>query len=455
MISIHRSSALTTLPGIALIASLWCAVPSLAAQESTVGQVSLLIGDARLVRRGGQAEALRRGATIQVGDRIETSANGHVHLHFVDNAAVSVRPDSVLEIQAYRYDASQPQLNEVKLHVERGISRSISGQATEHDKNRFRLNTPVAAIGVRGTDFIVQTSDADMRASVAEGAIVVSALGAGCPASGLGPCSGGQTSVLSADMGRLMVEVRRGERTARLVPLAGQALVAGQSQLEDSHVAQRTAEGNARAAGMAAGQAFQLNDEAAASLLTIAAASVPPPNSAPDAQAQMAWGRYTFLPAANDKVSQLAVLASRGRDAAVGTADFTLFRAHDASNPEHLLTTNEASVSFRLSRGQATYESATGGIEAAALRGQLTLDFAQRTFSTALELSAASGAQADLKVAGSIRQDGVFSVGDPAAVRESRQFVVGAVTADGKEAGYLFERGTAGGLFRGKTLWGR
>jgi hypothetical protein len=206
---------------------------------------------------------------------------------------------------------------------------------------------------------------------------------------------------------------------------------------------------------MAAGQAFQLNDEAAASLLTIAAASVPPPNSAPDAQAQMAWGRYTFLPAANDKVSQLAVLASRGRDAAVGTADFTLFRAHDASNPEHLLTTNEASVSFRLSRGQATYESATGGIEAAALRGQLTLDFAQRTFSTALELSAASGAQADLKVAGSIRQDGVFSVGDPAAVRESRQFVVGAVTADGKEAGYLFERGTAGGLFRGKTLWGR
>lgn len=425
------------------------------AAEAVVGRVSLLIGDARVVRRGGQSEPLRRGAGIQVGDRVETSANGHVHLRFIDNAAVSVRPESVLEVQAYRYDASQPRLNEVRLHVEKGISRSISGQATEVDKNRFRLNTPLAAIGVRGTDFIVQTSDTSMRASVAEGAIVVGALGGGCTAAGLGPCAEGQTSLLSADMGRLMVEVHRGEQTARLVPLAGHALVAGQSPIEDRTIAQRTAETNARTAGMAAGQTFQQNDQEAAGLLTIAAASVPPPNAPPESGAQLAWGRYTFLPASNDKVSQLAVLAARGRDAAVGTSDFTLFRTHDAANPDHLLTSNEAAVSFRLSRGQATFESAAGAVEAATLRGQLTLDFSQRTFSTALDLSSPNGGSAELRVAGSVRADGVFSVGDPGASRHSREVVIGAVTADGKEAGYLFERGTVGGLFRGKTLWGR
>ena len=34
--------------------------------------------------------------------------------------------------------------------------RSITGQWGEAARDRFRLNTPIAAIGVRGTDFIVE-----------------------------------------------------------------------------------------------------------------------------------------------------------------------------------------------------------------------------------------------------------------------------------------------------------
>ena len=185
--------------------------PDQVAATAGVGQVSLLIGQVRVVRKDGQVEALKRGMSVHVGDRVETSASGHVHLRFIDNAAVSVRPDSALEIQAYHFDAGQPASNEVRLQVDHGITRSISGRATEVDKSRFRMNTPVAAIGVRGTDFIVQATDARMRASVAEGAIVVSALGEGCSAAGLGPCAGAQSRQLSADMSHLMVEVQRGE----------------------------------------------------------------------------------------------------------------------------------------------------------------------------------------------------------------------------------------------------
>ncbi|MBP9911464.1 MAG: FecR domain-containing protein, partial [Rubrivivax sp.] len=147
--------------------------PDQVAATAGVGQVSLLIGQVRVVRKDGQVEALKRGMSVRVGDRVETSASGHVHLRFIDNAAVAVRPDSALEIQAYHFDAGQPASSEVRLQVDHGITRSISGRATEVDKSRFRMNTPVAAIGVRGTDFIVQATDARMRASVAEGAIVV------------------------------------------------------------------------------------------------------------------------------------------------------------------------------------------------------------------------------------------------------------------------------------------
>ncbi|MBC7941891.1 MAG: FecR domain-containing protein, partial [Chitinophagaceae bacterium] len=227
---------------------------ALAASATDVGHVSLLIGEARVVRADGTPEVLQRGAQIRVGDRIETSANGHVHMRFVDNAAVSVRPDSSLEVQAYRFDVLRPESNEVKFRVEKGTSRSISGAATDLDKSRFRLNTPIAAIGVRGTDFIVQTDPTGVRATVSDGAIVVGALGAGCSAAGLGPCSGAQVRELSADMGRLMAEVRPNDQATRILPAADLSVATAASRIERSDAARPLSPSAAHAIGLAAAE---------------------------------------------------------------------------------------------------------------------------------------------------------------------------------------------------------
>lgn len=446
-----RAAVLAVASAAALLA-----VSGALASEAVVGEVSLLIGSARVVHKNGSSEALRRGSRIAVGDRVETTANGHVHVRFIDNASVSVRPESVLEVQAYRFDANNPQSNEVRLNVEQGMSRSISGHATEYDKNRFRLNTPLAAIGVRGTDFLVQATDTGVRASVADGAIVVGALGVGCSANGLGPCSGARTSELSAGMGRLMVEVRRGEEVARLVPLAGTLLAAAAAGSEERLSAQRAAESAARSGGMVAAELtyHNINDRAAADVLTIAQASLPDLNSAPDSKAQLVWGRYSPRIPVNDSVSIPFALARVGRDYTVGDGDYTLLRKTDPANPEGLLQTTEAKASFQLSRGQATYEVA-GKAEAASIDGgTLTLDFARRTFATALALSSGpkdAPIKAELRVAGDVLANGTFGAKD----LDATQKLSGAVSLDGKEAGYMFERTIGGGLFKGKTLWGR
>jgi hypothetical protein len=425
------------------------AVTAAPASDSPVGEVSLMIGSARVVHRDGTASALQRGARIKVGDRIETTPNGHVHIRFIDNASISVRPDSVLEVQVYRYDSGNPQDNEVKLNVGQGMSRSISGRATETDKSRFRLNTPLAAIGVRGTDFLVQTTDAGVRASVADGAIVVGALGGSCTAAGLGPCSGTQTSVLSANMGRLMVEVRRGDDVARLVPIAGALLASAAASAEERVAAIRASETAARHGGMLAAELTynNHNDPGAADLLTIAEASIREKyNSRPDNSAQLVWGRYTGT--VNDEVSLPYSLARIGREFTVGSGDATLWRKIDPAYSDGLLTSIEADASFRLSRAQATFESG-GRTESAAVDGTLVIDFARRTFATALSLSSASAGQAELRVGGPVLTNGTFGA------KDSTQKVSGAVSLDTKEAGYLFERVAAGGLFKGKTLWGR
>lgn len=442
----------------AVVAACAIGVPAAsAATEPAVGQVSLLIGVARVIHIDGSSEPLRRGAPIQVGDRVETSANGHVHLRFIDNGAVSVRPDSVLEVQAYRYDADRPQSNEVRLKVEQGTSRSISGAATEADKNRFRLNTPIAAIGVRGTDFIVHTDAKGMRATVADGAIVVGAYGANCSAAGLGPCAGADSKLLSADMGRLMAEVRPGDRVARVVPI-GNGSESSASGAEERVAALYAAEAAARSAAQQAADAkgfaqMRDTDRAAADVLSIVLPTVANLNTRPDQTAQLVWGHWGIAPTTNDGVSVPYAIARLGRDwtTASDSKYGALFRAVDPNNTDGLLHNNtDAKVDFRLSRATATFDAGGGRVEAANVDGgTLSLDFSKRTFATALALSSTTGGKAELRVAGDVAADGTF------AVRDTAQKVSGAVSFDSKEVGYLFERSVIGGLFRGKTLWGR
>src|SRR5690606_23096376 len=122
-------------------------------------------------------------------DVIETGGNGHVHVRFVDQALVSVRPSSKLEIVHYRYDAANPAASAVKFNLMEGTTRAISGEAATHARENFRMNTPVAAIGVRGTDFVVRASADNVRASVTEGAIIIAPFSSECSAAAFGPCS--------------------------------------------------------------------------------------------------------------------------------------------------------------------------------------------------------------------------------------------------------------------------
>jgi len=427
-----------------------------------VGRVSLQIGQAWLRRADGSREPLQRGAAIHVGDRIETAANGHVHMRFVDNAAVSVRPDSVLQVQAYRYDANHPKANEVRLLVEKGTTRSISGAATDADKTRFRLNTPIAAIGIRGTDFIVQTDPSGDKATVADGAIVVSPLGQGCLAADLGPCSGVEVRELSAEMGRLMAVVRPGESSTRIVPGESAAVGGGTVVVSDSSQPRgHRAMAAARSSGLLAAEPTEAearrgNDAVAAGLLNLATVGAAQDLNRPSSlSGQLIWGHWAIRPDNGDKLSVPFSLASLNRHVTVADEETGLFRTNQLVPGELFPSTLQGSVAFNLNRATAVFESANVVEMASIARGNLTIDFTRRTFATGLDLTSASGIKGELRMAGDLRSDGLFVQREGALGQRADQRVAGAVSLDGREAGYLFERSADGGWFRGRTLWGR
>ncbi len=149
----------------------------LESQNEAVGRISMTLGQAHIFRPDGSHRSARSGDPVWVGDRIETAAGGHVHIRFVDDALVSVRPASRLVIEDYQYDSSQVHQSLVRFRLDIGVARSISGAAAEGARERFRLNTPLAVIGVRGTDFVVRADAQQTQAVVNQGAITLGLTG--------------------------------------------------------------------------------------------------------------------------------------------------------------------------------------------------------------------------------------------------------------------------------------
>lgn len=183
--------------------------------QAAAGTVSFVSGAATLVR-DAQGHALANEDQVHEGDRLETGADGHVQLRMVDGAVLSLRSDSALSIERYRYTPDAPEDSRANLALHYGVVRSISGEIGARSRERFRLDTPVAAIGIRGTDFSVLATDDVSRLSLSRGGVVMTPLSAQCRQGGLGPCLGRGAAELFDSQRRLLLEARLGEARAHL-----------------------------------------------------------------------------------------------------------------------------------------------------------------------------------------------------------------------------------------------
>ncbi|MFZ4499806.1 MAG: hypothetical protein ACOYMX_08890, partial [Burkholderiales bacterium] len=88
------------LPKTRIASSLLAAIlfAPLLAVAAPVGEVIFAAGDARI---DGLGSKLVKGAAIEVGQTVVTGAGGHVHVRFVDDAFVAVRPNSQLTVDDY------------------------------------------------------------------------------------------------------------------------------------------------------------------------------------------------------------------------------------------------------------------------------------------------------------------------------------------------------------------
>lgn len=463
----------------------------LESQNEAVGRISMTLGQAHIFRPDGSHRSARSGDPVWVGDRIETAAGGHVHIRFVDDALVSVRPASRLVIEDYQYDSSQVHQSLVRFRLDIGVARSISGAAAEGARERFRLNTPLAVIGVRGTDFVVRADAQQTQAVVNQGAITMAPLVVpDCQAHYSTGCGESVARLLSAaEMPGMLMQYRSYFAQPQLLrqempPWEGGVVVAQNTKVEPTpatlqlqpainqlpHSTTGQQEVLTVLAQDTVQQAFKdvpvielPSPEAPTPMLpapmlpepTLPEPTLPEPMlpepmvpALPPESMALAWGRWTQQAQDSTDISQLRELARQGRSVTVGNNAYVLYRQSDMPS---LLGASLGRFDMNLQAAHASLQPTGGGAAQTAQvhGGLLTLDFGAQNFYTQLQLSAQATSMHTLEASGNLNENGIFSQRLPSLS------IGGAVALDGQTAGYFFEKAIDAGSFSGITLWGR
>ena len=204
---------------VTLLMALGNAVPAIAGGEppaSVAGQVVFAVGDAYVVSLSGPQKATA-GSIVLAGDRLVTGVNGYVHLRMADGAFLGVRSDSLLEINEYMFDITKPENGRVRLFLKEGTVRAISGRIAHENKQNFRLNTPLAAIGIRGTDFVAAADQGSTQVAVTSGGVSMSPYGSQCVVVELGSCLSDNVIDLNAKRVNSFLVVRQGQTAAQVL----------------------------------------------------------------------------------------------------------------------------------------------------------------------------------------------------------------------------------------------
>jgi hypothetical protein len=166
---------------------------------------------------------------------------------------------------------------------------------------------------------------------------------------------------------------------------------------------------------------------------------------------QLVWARYAWVKDGGfDTLSKSFEQASAaGRESVAAGVSHALFRAPSPAGAG--LTTTDSKVNFRLADSSALFQRFFDlGVEAAKVnKGTFLVDFTRSTFGTQLDVSSATMGTQNLVANGSIGKDGAMQ-----SISANAR-ILGGMTLDGKEAGYLFEKDFSNGALRGVTLWGR
>ncbi len=121
----------------------------------------------------GNAVAARVGMPVHLRDELRTGPSARMKLTFRDGTELTLGEKASVVIDSYIYDP-KAEVGETVLQATRGAFRFATGRIKALKQKKIAVSTPVADIGVRGTEFWGGALDGRYGVLLLEGEVVVS-----------------------------------------------------------------------------------------------------------------------------------------------------------------------------------------------------------------------------------------------------------------------------------------
>lgn len=122
------------------------------AYAGVAGQVQFVNGNVQLSNASGQSRSLQKGDAVSEGDTLTSAAAASAQIRMQDGGLVAVRPETQLKFDQFVFNGKQDGTERSFFSLLKGGFRAITGLVGQLNKTNYRIVTPVATIGIRGTD---------------------------------------------------------------------------------------------------------------------------------------------------------------------------------------------------------------------------------------------------------------------------------------------------------------
>ena len=126
------------------------AQPAGAAEKIEAGKVDLIEGQVSVTGADSKPRNVLTGSILLEGDSVSTGDKGELHAEMADGAVIAVRPNSQIRIVRYRAKGNSSDASVMSLL--KGSFRSVTGWIVKTNPQNYKVQTPIATIGARGTD---------------------------------------------------------------------------------------------------------------------------------------------------------------------------------------------------------------------------------------------------------------------------------------------------------------
>lgn len=137
-----------------------------------VGRVVWVKGNLKATMPNKEQRVLQKTSLIYLQDTLTTDSNTEAQIVFTDNTLMTFKAGTKFYVDQYDFNPKATKKGSVGKYIMtliEGGFRTITGWISKTNPNDYQVHTPVATIGVRGTDYAAYYENGEMLVNYYQG----------------------------------------------------------------------------------------------------------------------------------------------------------------------------------------------------------------------------------------------------------------------------------------------